>query len=88
METSDERWEAKMHVLKEQAVHHHKEEEEHLFPKVEKLFDAAQLAELGVALTEALAALHAEHPRDRIFRATRQAAPLSKPDVEPMSARA
>src|SRR5689334_10443524 len=31
MDTSDERWEAKMHVLKEQAEHHHKEEEEHLF---------------------------------------------------------
>ena len=87
LETSDPRWEAKMHVLKEQAEHHHKEEEEHLFPKVQKLFDADHLAELGVTLTGALAGLHAEHPRDRIFGATHQAAPLSKPDVEPMSAR-
>lgn len=85
---SDPRWEAKMHVLKEQAVHHHKEEEEHLFPKVQKLFDADQLAELGVTMTGALAALHAEHPRDRVFGATHQAASLSKPDVEPMSTRA
>jgi hemerythrin superfamily protein len=88
METSDERWEAKMHVLKEQAEHHHKEEEEHLFPKVQKLFDAAQLEELGAAMTTALAALHAEHPRDRIFGRTDEAAKLSTPDVEPLSARA
>jgi hypothetical protein len=39
-------------------------------------------------MERALAALHAEHPRDRVFRATRQAAPLSMPDVEPLSARA
>jgi hemerythrin superfamily protein len=88
METSDERWEAKMHVLKEQAEHHHEEEEEHLFPKVEKLFDASQLEELGATMTAALAKLHAEHPRDRVFRGTREAATLSMPDVEPLSARA
>lgn len=87
MEVLDARWEAKMHVLKEQAEHHHKEEEEHLFPKVEKLFDAEQLAELGSSMTAKLAELHAEHPRERIFGATHQAASLSKPDVEPMSAR-
>lgn len=84
---SDDRWEAKMHVLKEQAEHHHKEEEEHLFPKVQKLFDEKQLSELGDTMKRALAALHAEHPRDRIFGRTREAARLSTPDVEPMSAR-
>ena len=86
--TSDERWEAKMHVLKEQAEHHHKEEEEHLFPKVEKLFDKAQREALGVAMTAALETLHAEPPRDRIFGRTREAAPLTSPEVEPMSDRA
>jgi hemerythrin superfamily protein len=85
--TSDERWEAKMHVLKEQAEHHHKEEEENLFPKVQKLFDGNPVAELGDAMRAALAALHAEHPRIRIFGRTREAARLSTPDVAPMPAR-
>ena len=85
--TADDRWEAKMHVLKEQVVHHHKEEEEHLFPKVEKLFDAAKLAELGDSLTRELARLHEEHPRGRIFGRTQEAARLSVPGVLPLSAR-
>jgi len=87
MGTSDDRWEAKMHVLKEQAEHHHKEEEEHLFPKVQKLFDAIRLAELGATMTTALDALHAERPRARIFGGTKEAARLSAPDVEPLSQR-
>jgi len=89
LDTSDPRWEAKMHVLKEQAEHHHKEEEEHLFPKVEKLFDKAQREELGVAMTAAFAALQAEGPRERIFEGTDQAAPLTSPDgAAPVASRA
>ena len=88
MDVADERWEAKVHVLKEQAEHHHKEEEENLFPKVEKLFEGTQLSELGDTMTVALAELHAEHPRGRIFGGTHEAAKLSTPDVEPLSARA
>ena len=88
LDTSDSRWEAKMHVLEEQSEHHHKEEEEHLFPKVKKLFDASQLDELGASMQTALAALHAEHPRDRVFGETKEAARLSTPDVVPLSARA
>lgn len=38
----DARFEPKLHVLKEQVEHHHKEEEEKLFPKVRKLFDEAR----------------------------------------------
>src|SRR5205085_11016612 len=38
LKIEDEKWEPKLHVLKEQLEHHHKEEEEHLFPKVEKMF--------------------------------------------------
>jgi len=86
LDTSNPRWEAKMHVLKEQAEHHHKEEEEHLFPKVQKLFDDAQLDELGNTMKSALEALRAEHPRERVFRRTEEAASLSTPDVEPLSA--
>jgi len=84
---ADDRWEAKMHVLKEQAEHHHKEEEEHLFPKVKKLFDDAQLNELGASMERAMTALQAEDPTSRVFGRTREAAPLSTPDVAPMSAR-
>lgn len=88
MSTSDDRWEAKMHVLKEQAEHHHKEEEEHLFPKVQKLFDKAHIEELGAAMKKAHDALLAERPRARIFGGTAEAARLSTPDVEPLSQRA
>jgi hemerythrin superfamily protein len=84
--TSDGRWEAKMHVLKEQVEHHHREEEEHLFPKVEKLFDAEQRERLGATLAASLATLQAEHPRARVFGRTREAARLSVPDVAPLDA--
>lgn len=86
LDTSDPRWEAKMHVLKEQAEHHHEEEEEHLFPKVQKLFDAAQLEELGSLMESALEELRARHAGKRVFRRTAEAASLSSPDVAPLSA--
>ena len=47
LNSDEQTFEPKFKVLKEQAEHHHKEEEEHLFPKVQKLFDEAQLSELG-----------------------------------------
>ena len=37
----------KLHVLNEQAEHHHKEEEEGLSPEVRKLLGEEQLEELG-----------------------------------------
>jgi iron-sulfur cluster repair protein YtfE (RIC family) len=43
-------WEAKFKVLHEQAEHHHKEEEEHLFPEVRKALDAAELDALGAQM--------------------------------------
>lgn len=43
----EEKFSPKVHVLAEQAEHHHKEEEEHLFPKVRKLMDTDALDALG-----------------------------------------
>lgn len=47
LEPSEQTFEPKFKVLKEQTEHHHKEEEEHLFPKVLKLLDAGQRDALG-----------------------------------------
>jgi hemerythrin superfamily protein len=49
MQPSDERFDAKVDVLIEQARHHHQEEEEELFPDVRERLDAATLRELGAA---------------------------------------
>jgi hemerythrin superfamily protein len=47
MDPSDEAFDAKLHVLTEQAEHHHGEEEEKLFPAVLKMIDASQRQILG-----------------------------------------
>jgi len=46
-EPSDETFDAKIKVLKEQVSHHVEEEESELFPKVKKLFSKEQLEALG-----------------------------------------
>src|SRR5881392_3898519 len=47
MDPSEKAFEPKFKVLMEQTEHHHKEEEENLFPKVNKLLDHAHREELG-----------------------------------------
>jgi hemerythrin superfamily protein len=61
---SDERFDAKMRVLMENVRHHVEEEEKDLFPKVNKMFDRAQLDELGdtMARLKKTAPTH-PHPR-------------------------
>jgi hemerythrin superfamily protein len=76
MEASDERYEPKLHVLKEQAEHHHKEEEEHLFPKVRKLLDEERLEEVGREMEQRVGALLQGQPRKRVLGQTDEAAPL------------
>ena len=47
MTPADERFEAKVTVLIESVRHHVKEEQDDLFPKVQRLFEPAELRELG-----------------------------------------
>jgi hemerythrin superfamily protein len=73
----DEGFEPKFKVLQEQSEHHHGEEEEHLFPKVEKLLDADQREVLGremLALQQRM--IDEGEPRDAVAAQTEQAAPL------------
>lgn len=77
VEPSDETFDAKIKVLKEQVEHHVEEEETDLFPKVRKLFDADQLEGIGQEMTAEQAELEAEgSPHDLIPSETDQAAPL------------
>ncbi len=83
----DARWSAKAHVLAEQARHHHKEEEEHLFPEVERLFVPADLDALGDAMRSRLADLETEKPVQRVFAETDGAAPLSSSSIDALPTR-
>lgn len=70
-------FEPKFKVLKEQAEHHHKEEEEHLFPKVKTLLEKSRLDELGAEMV----ALQTQQkmqgrPRENVTGETDAAAPL------------
>jgi hemerythrin superfamily protein len=77
LEPSEQTFEPKFKVLKEQAEHHHKEEEEHLFPKVTKLLDAAHRAELGRKMLDLQNRLgKAGEPRELVTDQTDAAAPL------------
>ena len=78
LDPSDTTFVPKFKVLKEQMEHHHKEEEEHLFPKVRQCLDAAQLEALGKdmhALQERLK--RQGRPREKVVGQTDAAAPLA-----------
>jgi hemerythrin superfamily protein len=74
---SERTFEAKFKVLKEQAEHHHKEEEEHLFPKVRTLLDASEREELGSEMLAHQEQLRQEgEPRANVLHDTAAAARL------------
>jgi hemerythrin superfamily protein len=73
---TDPRFEAKLHVLKEQSEHHHEEEEKKLFPKVEKLLSKEELDALGDQMGMAQADLLAGEPRKLVDTQTEAAASL------------
>jgi len=68
----------KFQVLKEQTEHHHKEEEDHLFPKVMVLLDADARADLGRKMEALQQRLQRQgDPREAVADQTDEAAPLS-----------
>ena len=87
LDVTDAQWEPKLHVLKEQLEHHHKEEETHLFPNVQKIFSAEELDVLGDAMERELADLRAQSPARQVLAQTDAAAPLDVDGVEPRSTR-
>ena len=64
-------FEPKFKVLKEQVEHHHKEEEEHLFPKVRSLLDDAERRTLGAEMLAHQQRLRSEgDPRENVVHET------------------
>jgi hemerythrin superfamily protein len=77
LEPADTTFEPKFKVLKEQAEHHHKEEEEHLFPKVQRILDARERERLGVEMLAVQQRLQARgEPREAVADQTDSAARL------------
>ena len=77
MEADDENFEAKVKVLQEDVDHHVEEEQDELFPKVEKLFDEETLEAIGEEMEDTQAELiSAGNPRDAIPGETDAAAPI------------
>ena len=77
MDAEDDQFAAKATVLQEDIEHHVKEEETDLFPKVEKLFDKAELESIAAAMEETQEELLSEgNPRNAIPGETEKAAPL------------
>jgi hemerythrin superfamily protein len=78
LSVEDPHFEPKLHVLKEQVEHHHKEEEEHLFPKVPSLLGEERCETLGAELDRFEHELLGKHPRKWALAQTEAAAPLSQ----------
>ena len=73
----DDRFDAKLSVLKEEVTHHAREEEEDvLFPKLRRMMSADQLAGLGSEMLAMFERLMAGEPRKEVPKETRKAAPL------------
>ena len=75
--SSDETFDAKVKVLKEQVEHHVKEEESDLFPKVKKIFDRDELTGLASQMLATMKTLQSKgDARKAVPAETREAAPL------------
>jgi len=78
LRSDDPQFGPKLHVLAEQLEHHHKEEEDHLFPKVKKLLDSAAREELGARMDAQIAAMKYQSPRKLVQDQTDAATPLTE----------
>ncbi len=77
MHPSEQTFEPKFKVLKEQTEHHHKEEEEHLFPKVRQTLTAEERGALGHDMLSLQQQLKNQgEPREAVVNETAAAAPL------------
>jgi hemerythrin superfamily protein len=77
LDETDDTFEAKVTVLKEQVEHHVEEEEDELFPQVEKLLDDTTLDALEQEMTATQEELLAKgSPRNQVPAETKEAAPL------------
>lgn len=80
MTPEDDNFDAKVKVLKEQVEHHVEEEEEQLFPAIEKMFGDAKLEAIGAAMEAMAEKLEAAgDPREAIPAETEKAASIEKP---------
>jgi hemerythrin superfamily protein len=78
LEASEQTFEPKFKVLKEQAEHHHKEEEENLFPKVKKSLAPNEREKLGQQMLDLQNKLCNDgQPRELVTDQTDAAAPLA-----------
>jgi len=76
MKPTDEQFEAKMAVLKEEIEHHVKEEESELFPGVQKHFGAEELSAMGDQMKALFDQLQKGEPRKSVPAETKAAASL------------
>jgi general stress protein 26/hemerythrin-like domain-containing protein len=77
LDADDDSFAAKAKVLQEDVEHHVKEEEDELFPKVEKLIDEETLVAIAEAMQETQAELLREgNPREAVPSETDHAAPI------------
>ena len=78
LDPSEEQFDAKLKVMKEQLEHHaHEEEEKELFPKVKKLLSAEDLEGLGGEMVALFEELLEGEPRTAVPGETAEAAPLT-----------